>query len=362
MKIAIDCRHLESGVGVYLSGCLRYFLETDNEFLLIDGGAYKYSCKCDIKPFSLKELFLFPRSILKEINKCDVYYSPYFNIPCGIKIPIAITIHDIIFYDMPKIVPRIGLFARKFFYKRAAKKSGIIFTVSNFSRERIEKNLGVKNIVVTYTGIKESLKEYAAQNYAAQNYAAQKTNTVIYVGNIKKHKGISILIDAFQKIQNDGFNCELAIVGSGDNMRSVDNDILARLKTLRSARVTGAVLDAELYRLISGAALLVQPSFYEGFGLPPLEAMFLGTRALVSDIPVFREIYKDFPAVFFKSGDADDLAKKIKEILTAPTGMSAGIVSAGVSADAPALDSEQKNCYTFEKCAQIILKTLKSLN
>jgi len=63
---------------------------------------------------------------------------------------------------------------------------------------------------------------------------------------------------------------------------------------------------------------LVQPSLYEGFGLPPLEAMVLGTPALISDILVFKEIYNDFPVTFFKTGDAIDLKNKMIELLPLP--------------------------------------------
>jgi len=66
---------------------------------------------------------------------------------------------------------------------------------------------------------------------------------------------------------------------------------------------------------LAESALLIQPSLYEGFGLPPLEAMILGTHAMISDIPVFREIYSDFPVVFFKAGDSNDLKNKKLELM-----------------------------------------------
>jgi hypothetical protein len=90
MKITIDCRHLNSsGIGVYLRECLPYFLSSSNTFLLIGNKediVKLLSLKiiinnhdiidCNIKPFSVKELFLFPRKIIKDINKTDLFYSP----------------------------------------------------------------------------------------------------------------------------------------------------------------------------------------------------------------------------------------------------------------------------------------------
>lgn len=64
-------------------------------------------------------------------------------------------------------------------------------------------------------------------------------------------------------------------------------------------------------KLVSEAKALVQPSLYEGFGIPPFEAICLGTDIIISDIPVFKELYAEVPNSFFKAGDADDLADKL---------------------------------------------------
>ena len=72
----------------------------------------------------------------------------------------------------------------------------------------------------------------------------------------------------------------------------------------------------QVFQLLAGAKALVSPSHYEGFGIPPLEAMYLGTPALVSDIPTHREVYEDTPALFFHVGDVDDLAEKLLHLPT----------------------------------------------
>ncbi len=64
--------------------------------------------------------------------------------------------------------------------------------------------------------------------------------------------------------------------------------------------------------LLSQAKFLVQPSLYEGFGIPPLQALYCGTKAVISDIPVFKEIYDGFPVVFFESGNSNDLCEKMQ--------------------------------------------------
>ena len=74
---------------------------------------------------------------------------------------------------------------------------------------------------------------------------------------------------------------------------------------------TGWVDNDRLCQLIAKSKALVLPSMYEGFGIPPMEAMYLGTKAIVSDIPILKEIYSDFPVSFFKMGNELDLKNKL---------------------------------------------------
>jgi glycosyltransferase involved in cell wall biosynthesis len=340
-----------SGVGVYLRGVLPYFFQSGNNFLLLGNTARLHSFSsdanikiidCNVKPFSLKELFFFPSKISRQINKADFFFSPFFNIPANIKIPVYTTIHDIIFPDMPEYVSKIGLAGRMWFFRRAYKKSQKIFTVSEFSKSRIEYHLGkTKPVIVTYSAIQTMFLEYMAN---VKN--RKKTETIIFIGNIKKHKELDCLLDAFLLAKNEGLPHKLIIIGSKEKFRSGDKAILKKINSLDKDSVIfqGFVSDEQLMEYLSKASLLVQPSLYEGFGLPPLEALVLGTHALISDISVFREIYAGFPVTFFKTGDIKDLKEKIIILL-----LNRPIFS-------PVLSGELLYKYTFEKTASKILK------
>lgn len=314
-KIAIDCRMINnSGIGTYLREILPYLLETQNEFLLI-GTREKLKefleyknvklLECNIKIFSFKELFCFP---VKSINQCDIYYSPNFNIALGIKIPIYLTIHDVVFLDMPELTSKIGYIVRKFYYKLAYKKAKKIFTVSNFSKKRIEEHLGrEKKVVVTYNGVSKYILEKSDEKYVKKDY-------IIFVGNIKKHKGLKTLLEAFKLVKEKDKKLKLVIVGNQNNFRTKDKEVIKLLENpnLNNDIIfTGYVNNKELKKLIAEARILVQPSLYEGFGIPPLEALALGTNVIVSDIEVFREIYNSLPVIFFKIFDVKMLEKKI---------------------------------------------------
>lgn len=313
MKIAVDVRMSgKSGIGAFIDSMLPTLKE----------GAEIVEIKPDIKPFSLKEMFFFPRGLIKKINECDAYFTPYCNIPGrlfgrGIKVPIFSTIHDVIFLDIP-LAGKVGTILRKLIYQRSINKSRELFTVSDFSKGRICARLKCKKpITVVYSGVplynEEPLKE------------VEKDDTIIFVGNIKAHKGIKTLVPAFltaRKLLQAQDSARplprLLIVGSKENFRTSDKELdeLLAASEKEGVEFTGFLPNEKLKDLISRARLLVQPSLYEGFGVPPLQALYSGTRAVISDIPVFREIYKKLPVAFFKAGDADDLAQKIVENYT----------------------------------------------
>jgi len=162
------------------------------------------------------------------------------------------------------------------------------------------------------------------------------------------------LIEAFLQARREALDYKLVIVGSKENFRSADTDYSFTSSSddasspdeSGSVEFTGFLPDEILLKLIADASLLVQPSLYEGFGLPPLEAMALGTQALVSDIPVFQEIYRDFPVVFFRAGDAVDLKEKLLEILKNQDSKTIQLNDTLISK------------YTFQKTASVILDHL----
>ena len=148
----------------------------------------------------------------------------------------------------------------------------------------------------------------------------QKNNSIIFIGNIKKHKGLSVLLEAFEKFYQleNAEKPKLLIVGSKDNFRTKDNSISEKISEMNSRfpnsiEFTGFVENEKLLLLLTQAKFLVQPSLYEGFGIPPLQALFCGTKAVISDIPVFKEIYDGFPVVFFQSGNSNDLCEKMQK-------------------------------------------------
>ena len=350
MKLAVDCRFIgKSGIGTFVENVVEELIRnhSEHQYLLFSDDElsekWNYSnvnvLNTKVRPFSLEELSCFPS---EKINRCDAFFTPYINIPQGIKIPIFSTIHDMVFFDVDGLVSPVGRLVRKFYYRRAIRKSTKIFTVSNFSKERIRHHFPTKKeIVVVYNGVSASIRAQQAKRVEKKDY-------FVYVGNIKKHKGLKTLIEAFSMAQERGLATKLLIVGNSENFRTSDNAVAGIINNNPNIEFTGWVTNEKLVQLIAEAKALIQPSFYEGFGIPPLEALYLGTNVILSDIPVFKEIYTGLPVTFFKKGNSAQLS---------------GILQgyAPMSYDKEQIRKQIDSIYSYKLAAKIILHEISSL-
>lgn len=193
-----------------------------------------------------------------------------------------VSIHDISFY----VNPEWFSWSYSKYYKlitpvftRLSKK---IITVSEFSKNEIANKLNInrEKIVVISNAVSKNLKVTTSEiNNKKEKY-------ILTVSSLDPRKNLIRLVDAYNisGIKND---VKLIIVGKGSSMFNIKitEDLLNNS--------IGYVSDEELATLYKNAALFVYPSLYEGFGIPPLEAMSLGCPVVLSDIPVFREIFGD---------------------------------------------------------------------
>ncbi len=309
MKIAIDCRYLGmSGIGRVCEGIIDNVDYSQNTFYLIGkvSRLQKYSNAIIVadesNPFSKRGLLRFNK---KRINReCDVLIIPNFIIPIGINIPVHIVMHDLIFLDVKETVNgKFDYFIKKFLLKRGMKKAKSVACVSAFTKSRCEHYFAeyANKCYVNYNGLSEDIKDYKRMHLNAE-----KENVVVYVGNVKRHKGLPTLLGAFSNVEDSSL--KLKIIGEREGFLTGLN---LNEEDYPNVEFTGRLDNETLYSQIQRAKFLVQPSIYEGFGLPPLEALYLGTQPILSDIDVFREIYSNLPVKYFV--DETDLAEKIKQ-------------------------------------------------
>lgn len=317
MKIAIDCRMLgRSGIGTYIGGILPEMVERhhENEYLLI-GNADKLArwreygnCRiveCDEAPFSIGAVLHFPVS---EVNSCDAFFTPDFNVPVGLRIPVTCMIHDIVFFDTPDFGSSLKLKIIKTCIKRALRISENVVTVSHFSKSRIESIFPIRSdLQVAGGAVSGELRAYRAAHKGPE-----QRDGIVFLGNLKKYKGIRTLLSAYNKLHSESWNKPLTIIGRLD-FRSKDEEIVPLIKAAGDrVRLVSDATNEDVYRIVSHSEVLVSPSMYEGFGLPPLEALYLGTPVIISDIPVYKEVYSQLPVTYFRAGDSDSLAAALK--------------------------------------------------
>jgi len=216
-----------------------------------------------------------------------------------------IVIHDLAFLRYPE------WFSKKFylFYRilvpRLAKKARKIITVSNFSKKEIINLLGIysKKVDVVYNGITEKF---------FWDPSIKKENFILAVSSLNPRKNFKNLVLAFKKLKLKKY--KLLIVGSKNKIFS-NIEIQKLLMEIPNVEFTDYVSDEELIHLYQKAKLFVYPSFYEGFGLPPLEAMACGTPVIVSNVASLPEVCGD-AAYYINPYSVNDIARGIYTVLS----------------------------------------------
>lgn len=321
MTLAIDARMLgRSGIGTYLSNVLprliplcrdaRIRLIGDEEELGRRAWAHGervevVNCRSPI--YSLREQLRMPRLIPAD---CRLFWTPHFNVPFLYRGPLLVTVHDILHLAMPQYMPG----AHKRLYARALlaavrRKARMIICDSRFTAGELMRVVGMpaSRIEVVHLGVDEGW------SVGQQGERPHGKPYFVFVGNVKAHKNLAGLVAAFGRIAGK-LPHDLVIVGRKEGFITGDRTVEKRAAAL-GARVvfTGLLDDALLKRYVAHATALVLPSFYEGFGLPPLEAMASGCPAIVSDRGSLPEICGD-AALYCDPGDIDDIAARMLEV------------------------------------------------
>ncbi|WP_293943152.1 MULTISPECIES: glycosyltransferase family 4 protein [unclassified Sphingobacterium] len=211
------------------------------------------------------------------------------------------TIHDLSFLHEPKWFSKGYYYFYKYMTPIAARNSKHIITVSEFSKKEIIKYLGIaaNKIQVVYNG-----------NSFTRNTngtVKQSKGFILGVSSLDPRKNHRLLLQAFGQLSKK-IDLDLILVGKAEQHLNFNIDI----KDFDASRVrfTGYISDVELQELYAQATLFIYPSLYEGFGIPPLEAIYFNCPVLIADIPVFREIFQD-SAVYFNPQSKQDLEERI---------------------------------------------------
>lgn len=321
MKIAIDARMIKmSGIGTYIQHLLK--AEIYDIALGKESDLKEYNINTLIEYnspiYGIKEQLKFPYKKLKKI-KPDVLHIPHYNVPIFYRGKMIVTIHDLTHLVYPEFLPnKLAYFYAKFMMWIAIKKSTKIMTVSQNTKKDILKFFKVNpdKIEVIYNGVgKEFVKKGKEEiEYLYEKFNIPKNKKIImYVGNLKPHKNLERLLEAYSKIQ-DKEETVLLLVGKSFKKYDILEDKEKLLKIKENVIHTGMVEQKELVDLYNLADLFVFPSLYEGFGIPVLESLACGTPVICSNTSSLPEVGKDRVG-YFNPMDIEDIKNKIEEYL-----------------------------------------------
>lgn len=337
MRIGIDARFYggeqSKGLGRYTQKLIEHVLRLDqqNEYVIFvqDESAQqviqqlgKNTCLAGrqaeviLAPYrwyTLAEQIFLPRLITRA--KIDLMHFPHFNVPLFYNKPYVVTIHDLIISRFPTerattlgpLMYRFKQWAYNRVIAHAAYHAKKIITVSEYSKQDIMDyfTLPADRIIVTY----EAVEPFAEA--VATTTALVTSPYLLYVGNAYPHKNLEVLLQVMQQLKQDQqLNFKLMFVGKTDYFYKRLQDQAIALQVDDVVVFTGFVPDTDLPLLYRRALAYIFPSKYEGFGLPPLEAMSYGTPVLAARSSCLPEILGE-AALYFDFQDVSGIIKQI---------------------------------------------------
>ena len=336
MRIGIDARMLGSGFGLarYVQQLVKHLEKVDlkNQYILFMRQAnwdefepanpnFK-KVPADIPWYSWAEQIKLPGLIKKQ--KIDLMHFPHWNVPLLYSGKFIVTIHDLIMYHFPRAeASTLGPFTywikdrlHRLIINNAAHNAKNIITTSKFTKEDLCKNLNIdeKKIVITYQAPFPKNIEPTIINI--RSFFADRgidKNYVLYVGAAYPHKNLENLIKAWQIFQKSYDDYQLVLIGRDDffyrRLQAQTNK--AQVKNIIFA---GFAPDNDLEAIYHHASLYIFPSLYEGFGLPPLEAMAYNVPVASSDRSCLPEILQD-AAYYFNPEKPQEISDAMQHLL-----------------------------------------------
>lgn len=346
MKIGIDAHNLEgqrTGTGRYLMNLLKYWNKQNKvEFVLY----FKNNVPEDIpksdnfqkKVLNTNSNALFMHYFLSRAAKkdnIDILFCPNYIAPLFCKRKIGLVLHDIVYqarpdlYNWPSVLDKVLL---KKVSKISARKAQIIFTCSQFSKKEILKHYKVNPEKIFVVPL-------AADDKFTPLELDVKKKFIFYVGAIIKRRFVPQAIQAFKKLKNKLPEFKFLIVGRNHTNHKIEGEGIIRKEHIN---------DQDLNLLYNTASLFIWLSEYEGFGLPPLEAMACGVPVLSTKKTSLAEVLGDYPVWVNNPKDINEISDKVYRILTDKT-LQQKLIKKGI---------EQARRFSWEKTAQETLELL----
>ena len=377
MRIGIDARFfgpIGKGLGRYTQKLIENLekIDKENQYFVFLGrenfeeykpqspNFHKVLANCPW--YSLSEQIKMPWLLNKF--QLDLVHFPHFNVPFLYRRKFIVTIHDLILLQFPtvkgttlnSVFYKIKFWAYRFIIWSAIKRAEKIITVSNFTKKELlkyyRKDLADEKITVTYEAGSDWEKN--EKNTDSKDLGILKKYGIIkpyllYVGNAYPHKNLERLVLAFSRLNSDQ-KYQLVLVGKSDYFYQ-------RLqKTIKEKNIKDVIFPEQISDEILGliyqrSKVYVFASLYEGFGIPPLEAMSRNVPVISSDHPCMKEILGE-SAYFFDGEKEESIVVAMKKVLEDEE-MRKNLIDKGL---------QQIKKYSWEKMARETLRVYQKIN
>ncbi len=326
MKIYIDgLFYKSSGIGRYYETIIKEISKNKIEIITAIPSKYKSAFYEEFKHIqSIEPIFVNYDKIsakgfiqhsllLKKINyKVDMFFFPHINLPLFFPKKTIVTIHDLIPFTKYWDRSIFKKYLFKYFLKRSIKKTKKIICISNT----------VKNELMSYSKLAQKkaqvIYEFPEEKFVNNKYNKEENIInkpyILFIGNRKRHKNLKNLLLAFNELK-ESLNHLLVIAGSKDSKLDEVDELIYTLKLQDKVMQIVSPDDTTIINLYKFADLFIFPSLFEGFGLPPLEAVSMGCPVIMSNIPILKEIFNN-SALYFDPFDIKDISSCINKVLS----------------------------------------------
>ncbi|MCB0309958.1 MAG: glycosyltransferase family 4 protein [Bdellovibrionales bacterium] len=314
LRVLLDARKIEDGgIGVYIQNLITGILGQSGvrlALLMRPGHSTAYPWLSDVElvydqanSYSLDELLRLARRV--DFSAFDLYHSPHYTLPLGIKIPSVVTIHDLIHVHHPEryYYP----FVAKSLLRSALRHADKVLTVSQSTykdllrfcrnRPKILRKISVIPNAVDPFLLEQRIDRGRAKDFVEQRFKLRGPYFLSVLSNIKPHKGVADLLEAYRafraQIRDSKSSLpdyKLVLVGKGTESMFEIERLLDQVGSIQGIYVCGKVSKEELSFLYGAAGALVVSSIAEGFCLPVIEAQALGIPVIARPVPAVLEI------------------------------------------------------------------------
>ncbi|HEX7940798.1 MAG TPA: glycosyltransferase family 1 protein [Gemmatimonadaceae bacterium] len=256
---------------------------------------------CTAPIYGLAEQVALMAKIPRETS---LFWAPHYNVPLTYGGRTAVTVHDVAHLALPQFVHGVHrrLYARAMF-TAVRRTADALLCDSEFTAREFARLVGIGRAAPTTVHLGVDDRWFAVK----QRERPHPRPFFLFIGNVKPNKNLRVLLRAFARILTQVPH-DLVVVGRHEGLTTGDPDAVRDAASLGTrVRSTGLVSAEHLEQYVAFADALVMPSLYEGFGLPPLEAMAAGCPAVVSRAASLPEVCGD-AALYFDAADASELA------------------------------------------------------